>query len=69
MQFGLWVEPEMVNLDSDLARAHPEWIFGAGGRAASRPVTSTCSISVIPDAYAYIAGCWTRCSTSTTSPT
>ncbi len=24
MQFGLWFEPEMVNLDSDLARAHPE---------------------------------------------
>ncbi|MER7273944.1 alpha-galactosidase [Dactylosporangium sp. NPDC000244] len=28
MQFGLWVEPEMVNLDSDLARDHPEWILG-----------------------------------------
>ncbi len=24
--FGLWVEPEMVNPDSDLARAHPDWI-------------------------------------------
>jgi alpha-galactosidase len=28
MQFGLWVEPEMVNLDSRLARRHPEWILG-----------------------------------------
>lgn len=28
MEFGLWFEPEMVNLDSDLAREHPEWIFG-----------------------------------------
>ncbi|HEY3953827.1 MAG TPA: alpha-galactosidase [Streptosporangiaceae bacterium] len=28
MQFGLWVEPEMVNLDSRLAREHPEWILG-----------------------------------------
>jgi alpha-galactosidase len=27
MEFGLWVEPEMVNLDSDLAREHPGWIF------------------------------------------
>jgi alpha-galactosidase len=27
MEFGLWFEPEMINLDSDLARAHPEWIF------------------------------------------
>jgi alpha-galactosidase len=25
MQFGLWVEPEMVNADSDLYRAHPDW--------------------------------------------
>ncbi|GAA4884467.1 alpha-galactosidase [Serinicoccus chungangensis] len=32
MEFGLWVEPEMVSMDSDLARAHPEWIFSAGGR-------------------------------------
>ncbi|HJE51586.1 MAG TPA: alpha-galactosidase [Tessaracoccus flavescens] len=27
MQFGLWVEPEMINPDSDAARAHPEWIL------------------------------------------
>jgi alpha-galactosidase len=32
MEFGLWVEPEMVNLDSELAREHPEWLFSAGGR-------------------------------------
>ncbi|MFZ3582514.1 alpha-galactosidase [Loktanella sp. DJP18] len=28
MTFGLWFEPEMVNADSDLARAHPDWILG-----------------------------------------
>ncbi len=27
MDFGLWVEPEMVNEDSDLAREHPDWIL------------------------------------------
>jgi alpha-galactosidase len=27
MEFGLWVEPEMVNLDSDLVRAHPDWLL------------------------------------------
>lgn len=32
MQFGLWVEPEMVNPRSDLARAHPEWIMASGDR-------------------------------------
>jgi alpha-galactosidase len=32
MQFGLWVEPEMINEDSDLAREHPDWISGPGDR-------------------------------------
>jgi alpha-galactosidase len=27
MEFGLWFEPEMVNLDSDLAAAHPDWVL------------------------------------------
>lgn len=27
MEFGLWVEPEMVNLDSELAREHPDWLL------------------------------------------
>ncbi len=27
MQFGLWFEPEMVNPNSDLYRAHPEWVL------------------------------------------
>jgi alpha-galactosidase len=27
MEFGLWFEPEMINLDSKLALTHPEWIF------------------------------------------
>jgi len=32
MEFGLWFEPEMVNPDSDLFRAHPDWILGAPRR-------------------------------------
>ena len=32
MQFGLWFEPEMVNEDSDVARAHPDWILQVPGR-------------------------------------
>lgn len=32
MQFGLWVEPEMVNPDSDLYRAHPDWSLAEEGR-------------------------------------
>lgn len=30
MSFGLWVEPEMVNADSDLYRQHPDWVLHAG---------------------------------------
>ena len=32
MKFGLWIEPEMVNADSDLFRAHPDWILQVPGR-------------------------------------
>jgi alpha-galactosidase len=31
MEFGIWVEPEMVNPDSDLFRAHPEWVLADPG--------------------------------------
>lgn len=33
MEFGLWVEPEMVNPVSDLFRAHPDWALQLPGRA------------------------------------
>lgn len=32
MQFGLWVEPEMVNPDSTLFRTHPDWVLSLDGR-------------------------------------
>jgi alpha-galactosidase len=32
MEFGLWFEGEMVNPDSDLYRAHPDWILNVDGR-------------------------------------
>lgn len=35
LKFGLWVELEMVNKDSDLYRAHPDWIIGVPGRFES----------------------------------
>ncbi|RTR02972.1 alpha-galactosidase [Halomonas nitroreducens] len=31
MEFGLWFEPEMVNPDSELFRAHPDWILQLEG--------------------------------------
>lgn len=33
MKFGLWFEPECVNSDSDLYRAHPDWAIKIDGRA------------------------------------
>ncbi|TCV94690.1 alpha-galactosidase [Luteibacter rhizovicinus] len=35
MSFGIWVEPEMVNPDSDLYRQHPDWVLNFEGRQRS----------------------------------
>ncbi len=35
LSFGIWYEPEMVNPNSDLYRAHPDWIIKAQGREES----------------------------------
>jgi alpha-galactosidase len=54
MQFGLWFEPEMINLDSDIARAHPEWIMSTGNRL---PVSARHQQVInlgIPECYTYI---------------
>lgn len=36
LRFGLWFEPEMVNVDSDLFRKHPEWRLATPGRTVSQ---------------------------------
>ncbi|GAA5191022.1 alpha-galactosidase [Rugosimonospora acidiphila] len=54
MDFGLWVEPEMVNLDSELARAHPEWLFSAGGRVGYSSRYQHVLDLTHPEAYAHI---------------
>lgn len=35
MQFGIWVEPEAVSVDSDLFRAHPDWSLAVPGQPNS----------------------------------
>ncbi|MBE6412388.1 MAG: alpha-galactosidase [Opitutales bacterium] len=32
MRFGIWIEPEMANPNSEIAQKHPDWIVGAKGR-------------------------------------
>lgn len=56
MEFGLWVEPEMVNPDSELARTHPEWILRA--RRDLPPVARQQQVLDLahPGAYSHIAG-------------
>lgn len=63
MEFGLWVEPEMVNLDSDIARAHPEWIVGPsalshkdGGRLPHEWRNQHILDLANPEAWQYIYG-------------
>lgn len=36
LDFGIWIEPESVNRDSDLYREHPEWVLGEPGRTISQ---------------------------------
>ncbi len=55
MEFGLWFEPEMVNPDSDVARAHPEWVMAA--EPSRWPVESRHQQVLnlgIPDCYAHV---------------
>jgi alpha-galactosidase len=54
MEFGLWFEPEMVNLDSAVARAHPDWIMATGDRL---PVESRHQQVInlgIPECYTHV---------------
>ncbi|MEV6301460.1 alpha-galactosidase [Actinoplanes sp. NPDC051861] len=50
MDFGLWVEPEMVSPDSALARDHPSWVLSSGLTWRWQQVLDLND----PDAYAYV---------------
>ncbi len=54
MQFGLWFEPEMINVDSDLARAHPDWILSAGHRLPPESRHQQVLDLASPEAFGYI---------------
>jgi len=55
MEFGLWVEPEMVNPDSDLARRHPDWLLRARDELPPSGRQQQVLDLAHPEAYAYIA--------------
>jgi alpha-galactosidase len=55
MRFGIWVEPEMVNEDSDLYRAHPDWVLGPGHGALPPRARHQQVLDLnVPEAYAYL---------------
>jgi alpha-galactosidase len=51
MDFGLWVEPEMVNLDSEVARTHPEQVLR--GRTSTPPEWRHQQVLDLQDTGAY----------------
>ncbi|WP_353081162.1 alpha-galactosidase [Tessaracoccus lapidicaptus] len=60
MQFGLWFEPEMVNLDSDVARSHPDWLLANPASVPSPPGLSWRNQYVLdlahPEAFEHVHG-------------
>ena len=56
LEFGLWVEPEMINEDSDLARTHPDWILRARPELPPRFRHQQVLDLTNPGAYAHILG-------------
>ena len=56
MDFGLWVEPEMVNPDSDLYRAHPDWVLNFPGRPRTEGRNQLVLNLARPDVRSYVYG-------------
>src|SRR5699024_5253862 len=55
MEFGLWFEPEMVNEDSDVARAHPEWVLGPSPTALPLESRHQQVLNLsLPEAYEHV---------------
>ena len=54
MQFGLWFEPEMVNPDSDLYRAHPDWVLGPADHLPPLSRNQEVLDVANPDAFRYL---------------
>jgi alpha-galactosidase len=56
MDFGLWVEPEMVNPDSELYRKHPDWVLNFPGRPRTEGRNQLVLNLARPDVRAYVFG-------------
>jgi alpha-galactosidase len=56
MDFGLWVEPEMINPDSDLYRKHPDWVLNFPGRPRTESRNQLVLNLARPDVRDYVEG-------------
>lgn len=56
MDFGLWVEPEMVNPNSNLYRKHPDWVINFAGRPRTEGRNQLVLNLARPEVRAYIFG-------------
>jgi len=56
MDFGLWVEPEMINPDSDLYRKHPDWVLNFPGRPRTESRNQLILNLARPDVRDYVEG-------------
>ena len=54
MEFGLWFEGEMIQLDSDAYRAHPEWLLHEKGRMPVSGRNQQVIDLTNPAAYAHV---------------
>lgn len=54
LKFGLWFEPEMISVDSDLYRTHPDWAIQAEGRGHTYSRNQLVLNLANPDVVAYI---------------
>ena len=56
MDFGLWVEPEMVNENSNLFRKHPDWIVHFNGRPRAQARPQFILNLALPEVQEYVIG-------------
>ncbi len=60
LDFGIWVEPEMINQDSDLYRAHPDWALQIPGKNQSEGRNERFLDLCNPEVVDYMTDCMSR---------
>ena len=58
VKFGIWIEPEMVNPNSDLYRQHPDWVFHYPNRTRHETRNQLMLNLAREDVYQYLYSCF-----------